>query len=597
MKLEDLKIQLSKNGVVASTALTHLLKLKNLPNHYKIVKENQYRGLIQKENSPYKMFKELIQNHPSLLSTIALSQNFDITYEQFIENIDDLAAHLFKDIKVDKGENISICAESSIEGLIAFFAMNKVGAVNARVFNGAKEKKMKDSINNFGSKLIFTDEDNLDVLTNIVEQTEIKHVIIMGGCEVDKLNQFKTAHQNIKIELLDTALLAGKKHSEISYPAVYEDELASILYTSGSSGEPKPISLSNRVYTNMVDIVCNSAEIKKCDGEKVVGVVSHEYPYAAINSTVMVLLMGKTLILPKENQKGGLDFNTLYNQHPDKIQAIPNFYKMVEEAVETDVLSPEQLKSVGCNVSGGETYLREEKLHLLKFLSNTIKTSPLLIDGFGFGELGSATALKFGLGNYFMLMNGIEAKAIDPETKEDLPIDKEGILCFSSPTMADNYYNNEEATKKAFVTDSVGKKWFISDTYGTVHGKLRRLIKLGGRIREYFITGDGHGNFVKVYAGNVENVLAASGYVKDCVVVPSGSEAMPTPVAYISAFDNCNLSDDALIDLLMSQCSSLETFSQPTEIIIEEEIKRTNAKKKDYTYYKNKQLQKIKKSI
>ena len=39
--------------------------------------------------------------------------------------------------------------------------------------------------------------------------------------------------------------------------------------------------------------------------------VSHEYPYAAINCTVMILLMGKTLIMPKHRADNSIDFDEL----------------------------------------------------------------------------------------------------------------------------------------------------------------------------------------------------------------------------------------------------------------------------------------------
>ena len=189
-------------------------------------------------------------------------------------------------------------------------------------------------------------------------------------------------------------------------------------------------------------------------------------------------------------------------------------------------------------------------------------------------------------------MNGIEAKALDPDTLRELPPDSEGILAFTGPTIAQGYYNNEEATKKSFVYDENNKKWFISDTYGSVHGKDKRLIKLGGRIREFFITSDKEGNFVKVYAGNIEDVLSSSGIVKDCIVVPSGDSATPEPIAYISLRNDCNLDQESIIDILKRKCESLEDFSRPAKYVFEEEISRTSAGKKDYTTYKNRAMSK-----
>lgn len=109
---------------------------------------------------------------------------------------------------------------------------------------------------------------------------------------------------------------------------------------------------------------------------------------------------------------------------------------------------------------------------------------------------------------------------------------------------------------------------------------------MGGRIREYFITGDGAGNFVKVYAGTVENVIMSCPYVSDCIVVSSDSSATPSPVAHVAISGDGEISKEQLIELMKAKCQSLEKFAQPTRYEVEVVIARTKAGKKDYGYYK-----------
>lgn len=573
-------VKSKKNNEKISNLITYALTLKNLGSHYKFVKENNHHKILIKKNgeTPYIYFKNLVLSHPKIQNENALVQDKAITFMEMLTEVDKLADYIYKNIEYNKGDKASICSDSSSEGIISFFSMNKLGLANSRIFNGSKEEKMEFNINNFNSKLMFTDSNNIEIVSRVIDNTKVKDIILMDKC--DKSIIEKIQNKGVKVHEWDD--IQKSDIGNLSYePCKDPDALASILYTSGSSGEPKPISISNKVYTNMVKIVSKTTNVKSCESEKVVSVVSHEYPYAAINSTIMILLMGKTLILQSKDEK---IMDMLDENQVDRIQAIPNFYKIIEDTKDVGKLS--YLKYV---ISGGEHYLTEEKKKLLNFL-NEHDADPLLIDGFGFGELGSATALKFGLNDYFMLMNGIEAKAIDPKTHADLGNDKEGILCLSGPTIADGYYNNEEATNKSFVTDENGKKWFISDTYGSVHGKFKRLIKLGGRIREYFITDDGKGNFVKIYAGNVEEVISSVDYIEDCIIVPSDASATPRSVAYISLMSDCNLSREKIIDLVNEKCNSIEEFAKPIEINIEDEIQRTSAGKKNYAYYRKKRL-------
>lgn len=565
--------------------LTSMLLHKNLPNHRKVKAATEKGTLLNGCHSPYEYLKRLLTEHPEAMDTVAIMQDRNLTYRELRDESEALANYLHFELFARKGENVSLCAASSIEGLVAFFALNRIGLVNARVFNGSQADKMRYNINNFASRIVMTDKNNLMVLSEIINDTKVEAVIVMSDCEDSLWNEFEAKHPQIRLVSYQQVLEKGKSYKESFEEAVSSEDLASILYTSGSSGEPKPISIPNRVYTNMVDVVCKTTNIVKCDGERVIGVVSHEYPYAAINCTVMILLMGKTLIMPKHRADNSIDFDELMEAKPNRIQAIPNFYKLWEQAKQNGTMKCNDFSSLNSVISGGERYLNNEKQELLSFLASC-NAKPLLIDGFGFGELGSATALKFGMHDYFLLMNGIEAKSIHPETGADLPLDEEGILCFTGPTIAAGYYNNAEATEKSFVKDANGKRWFISDTYGLVHGKKKRLIKLGGRIREYFITGDGAGNFVKVYAGTVEDVIMSCPYVSDCIVVPSDTSATPSPVAYIAINEGGEMSKEQIIESLKEKCHSLEKFAQPTRYEVEEVIARTNAGKKDYGYYK-----------
>ncbi len=584
---------LGVNNKKVSDLITNFMLIKNLPTHYRFVRKNHRGKLLNKKTpvSPFLYLIDLVKKHPELEDRIAIIEDRKITYGELISETIILSQYLHNIIKSKKGEKISICASSSIEGIEAFFAMNSLGLVNARIFNGSKKDKLNHNLEDFDSKTIFTDAHNIDELAISLEETNIQDVILMEEVPEEKIHHFKELNPSVRVVTWQEVQQYKVDYNHLYFEPVEVTDIASILYTSGSSGEPKPISIPNRVYVNMPDIVISTTNMPTCDSEKAVGVVSHEYPYAAINSTIMVLLMGKTLIMPKHTKDNKMDFDDLFKNYPEKIQAIPNFYKLLESAKKSGELKLKDASFLSTIVSGGETFSKEEKIETIRFL-NTLLADPLLIDGFGFGELGSATALKFGLSDYFLLMNGIEAKAIDPETGKKLPSGKEGVLCITSPSIADGYYNNEEATKNSFITDSNGTKWFKSDTYGSVHGLFNRLIKLGGRIREYFITGDGNGNFVKVYAGNVEKAILSTGFVKTCVVVPSDGKGLPTPVAYVSLLDNFQLSEEEVKVKIEEACQSLELFAQPSEIKIEEEIKRTPANKKDYNYYRKLQLDK-----
>jgi acyl-coenzyme A synthetase/AMP-(fatty) acid ligase len=197
--MKNVKIQLSKNGTMVSNLVTYGLLFKNLKDHYKIVKTNDITKKNEK-STPYLYLKQLLIEHPELKNIVAINQDKEITYMEMLEEIKNLANYLHYMAASEKGEKVSICAASSIEGIIAFFAMNSLGLVNSRIFNGSKEEKLKNNIINFDSKTVFIDENNIDVLCNIVSETEIKHVIMMSKCDIAKINYFREKNPNVTIE-------------------------------------------------------------------------------------------------------------------------------------------------------------------------------------------------------------------------------------------------------------------------------------------------------------------------------------------------------------------------------------------------------------
>ena len=149
--------------------LTSILLHKNLPNHRKVKAATEKGILLNGCHSPYQYLKHLLQEHPEAMDTVAIMQDRNITYKELWDETEALANYLHFELSVQKGENISLCAASSIEGLVAFFALNRIGLVNARVFNGSQADKMRHNINNFASRIVMMDKNNLAVLYEIIE--------------------------------------------------------------------------------------------------------------------------------------------------------------------------------------------------------------------------------------------------------------------------------------------------------------------------------------------------------------------------------------------------------------------------------------------
>ena len=71
--------------------------------------------------------------------------------------------------------------------------------------------------------------------------------------------------------------------------------------------------------------------------------------------------MGKTLIMPAHKEDKSIDFGKLMEEKPNRIQAIPNFYKLWMETGQNNTLQRKRYNFLNSVISGGEQYLKNEK--------------------------------------------------------------------------------------------------------------------------------------------------------------------------------------------------------------------------------------------
>ena len=82
-----------------------------------------------------------------------------VKYTELLDRIDDCAKGL-ADIGVKKGEVVTICLPNTLEGIVAFFAINKIGAIVNFIHPSSSENEIKDSLNEVDSKVIIIIDNN-----------------------------------------------------------------------------------------------------------------------------------------------------------------------------------------------------------------------------------------------------------------------------------------------------------------------------------------------------------------------------------------------------------------------------------------------------
>jgi len=169
-------------------------------------------------------------------------QDQKVTYKELDTNVNRVANSL-TDMGVKKGANICFMMKNSIEFIYAWFALGKIGAVMVPINPTLRGNLLQYIINNSDATLMIVDNDLLDRVKLIEGDIEkVSNIIVVKEkLDLDEDVKFK----NIKLMKFED-LMDGST----STPNIHIDpwDTMSILYTSGTTGPSKGVTLSHHYY-------------------------------------------------------------------------------------------------------------------------------------------------------------------------------------------------------------------------------------------------------------------------------------------------------------------------------------------------------------
>jgi len=266
------------------------------------------------------------------------------------------------------------------------------------------------------------------------------------------------------------------------------DDEALLLFTSGSSGEPKGVPLSNR---NLLANVCQfSKTILLPEDSKLLGSLPLFHSFGSTATLWYPIIEGLSLVTypsPLETKR----LAELIEKHEiDLLLSTPTFLRGYMRRVE-----PEQLKSLKVVITGAE------KLPENLARSFHDKFGITLMEGYGLTETSPAATLNLPLddsGDGFPAipsqrsssvghaLPGVALRITNPATDQDSSLDQSGIIWMKGANIFQGYLNKPELTEE--VIDENG--WFKSGDVGRVdddgflfiEGRISRFSKIGGEM-------------------------------------------------------------------------------------------------------------------
>ena len=155
-----------------------------------------------------------------------------ITYDELNRTTDALAASL-DDIGLKKGDRVAIYMKNSLELIVAFYALQKLGIIAVWVNSMYRTHESEFILNNSEARAVFIfdrqdDYDYLEGILNIQKNSPtLEKIIVVGDGKGQGVYSFH-------------GLIADGRTKKSTSPAIdTRQDLAMLLYTSGTTGKPK----------------------------------------------------------------------------------------------------------------------------------------------------------------------------------------------------------------------------------------------------------------------------------------------------------------------------------------------------------------------
>ena len=206
--------------------------------------------------SLYQYFLDSIQNHSNLNAIDYYGTK--ITYKQLSDKIDD-CANSFLSYGIRKNDVVTICMPNTPEGIIAFFALNKIGAISNMVHPLSSEEEILFSLNSTKSKYLVMLNTFYNKIENVIGKSSVDAVIFASAADympiymklfynLSQIGKYKKYPKNNMYYSWKKFYKKYYVTNHIKFPKFCKDTPAVIIHSGGTSGTPKNFVIQNRAF-------------------------------------------------------------------------------------------------------------------------------------------------------------------------------------------------------------------------------------------------------------------------------------------------------------------------------------------------------------
>ncbi|MCK1744392.1 malonyl-CoA synthase [Bradyrhizobium sp. 139] len=434
---------------------------------------------------------------------------------------------------VKSGDRVAVQVEKSVANIVLYLATVRAGAVYLPLNTAYTLNELDYFIGDAEPSLVVCDPAKAEGLAPIAAKVKAK-VETLGPDGKGSLTE-----------------AADKASGEFATVPRASDDLAAILYTSGTTGRSKGAMLTHdNLASNSLSLV---GYWRFTDKDVLIHALPIYHTHGLFVATNVTLFARAAMIfLPKLDP----DLIIKLMARATVLMGVPTFYTRL---LQNPALSRETTKHMRLFISGSAPLLAETHREW------SARTGHAVLERYGMTETNMNTSNPYEgervPGAVGFPLPGVSVRVTDPDTAKELPRDEIGMIEVKGPNVFKGYWRMPEKTKAEFRDDG----FFITGDLGKIDAK--GYVHILGRGKDLVISGG-----FNVYPKEIESEIdAMPGVIESAVIGVPHADFGEGVTAVLVCNKGTEISEASVLKALDGR---LAKFKMPKRVFVVDELPR-----------------------